>query len=161
DEATTLDKYETTDEQLKQTEEKIKQVKETKSTLDKEERRLNETKTRLTIYIENLHEKITLAKEMIAEHKGSHHIKEKIEANNVKNQSLQNEQNDVQNKVDELKQTIEQLRQNKVISQRQQVGLADLQRKGINAYSLRDLLELSPKAPLQLEDQLAAIKYTI
>lgn len=161
DEATTLEKYDRTNEKLTLTKEKMKQLKEREASLNEEAKTLIETKTTLNYNIEKLREKITSAKQKIAQYKSSYHIQGKIEKLQEKHESLRNENNDTRYEIDGLKQTIEQLRQNKVISHRQQEGLADLQRNRINAYTLRDLVELSPQASLKLEDQLATIKYTV
>ncbi|TKI71916.1 hypothetical protein FC756_03735 [Lysinibacillus mangiferihumi] len=129
--------------------------------LRKQERVLDQDKARLEVTSSQLKDEITKAEKHKAIYGSSAQIEQQI--NTV---SLQNERDfeQIQRLNMELKmmeQNITQYELKKVVSTRQQQGLLHLKQQQLEAYTLRELIELMPSAPVQLEKQLEAIKYSI
>lgn len=117
--------------------------------------------SRLKTALTSLKEELASAEKHKAIYTSSAFIEENIRKIELKN-AQDFEQIQLMTKEEErIQQVTEQLKVNKVISKRQQQGLADLKRNHIEAYTLRELIELIPSAPLHLETQIEAIKYTI
>ncbi|MDM5230189.1 AAA family ATPase [Lysinibacillus pakistanensis] len=129
--------------------------------LRKQERELDQEKARLEVTSSQLKDEITKAEKRKAIYGSSAQIEQQI--NTV---SLQNEQDFEQ--IQRLKIELQMMERNitqyelkKVVSTRQQQGLLHLKQQQLEAYTLRELIELMPSAPVQLEKQLEAIKYSI
>jgi len=129
--------------------------------LRKQERVLDQDKARLEVTSSQLKAEIIKAEKHKVIYGSSAQIEQQINT-----LSLQNEQDfeQIQRLNMELKmmeQNITQYELKKVVSTRQQQGLLHLKQQQLEAYTLRELIELMPSAPVQLEKQLEAIKYSI
>ena len=154
-------KLEETKNQLVMITNQLDELSNQQTQLRKQERELNQEKVLLKVTSSQLKDQITKAEKHKAIYVSSAQIEQQINT-----LSLQNERDfeRIQLLTMELKmmeQNVKQYEQKKVISNRQQQGLLHLKQQQIEAYPLRELIELMPSAPLQLEKQLEGIKYTI
>ncbi len=161
DEETAQRKLEETKNQLVMITNQLDELSNQQTQLRKQERELNEEKVLLKVTSSQLKDQITNAEKHKVIYGSSAQIEQQINT-----LSLQNERDfeRIQLLTMELKmmeQNVKQYEQKKVISNRQQQGLLHLKQQQIEAYPLRELIELMPSAPLQLEKQLEGIKYTI
>lgn len=161
DAETTQRKLEEINEQLATITNQIGGLSNQHSQLRHQQRELDQEKVRLEITSSELKEKITNAEKHKAIYGSSAQIEQQINT-----LSRQNEQGfeQIQHLTMELKmleQKVTLYEQKKVVSKRQQQGLLHLKQQQLEAYTLRELIELMPSAPLALEKQLEAIKYTI
>lgn len=161
DEKTAHEKLAHKEQEHQETVDHITDLQAEKTALETKEQDKKAAKMKLSYETNDLRDKILAAKKTLEQYKSSHYIKEQINQAEERYNKHLKEQANLQMSITESEQLLEQLRQNKVRSNRQQAGLADLQKQGIEAYTLRDLIELKPDAPLHLEEQIESIKYTI
>lgn len=161
DEATAHEKYAYNERKYTETIEEIKKLQAQIKALRISKQNKQEAKIKLSYETNELRKKMIAAKKTLDQYKSSHYIKEQINQAELRYNTLLKEQANLEISISESGQLLEQLQQNKVRSTRQQVGLADLQKQGIEAYTLRDLIELKSDAPLHLEEKIGPIKYTI
>lgn len=161
DEQTTWEKQKATAILLKQVEEQDKQLKTKEQQLRDNERLLNSESARVTIHFENLKKDLVEARKIVHLYQSSRFILSQLDAANLQQHQFLKEKQLLSSAIQEKQKIIQQLQQNKVRSARQQQGLEDLHRQGIEAYTLRDLISLTPSAPLKLESSIEAIKYAI
>lgn len=161
DEETTRKKFAECKVILQQIEEQLNENKLKRNEKWKEERSLESDKNKLQVTIERLQSEISQAEQTKAIHISSAHIEQQM---HELQQQLE-EDFETMERLKSGKQTveekIEQYKQKKVISKRQQQGLAHLKKQQLEAYTLRELIELMPTAPVALEQRLDSIKYSI
>lgn len=158
---TTEQKLNETNKQLEIITKQLDALVNTQATLRKGEHALNQEQAHLQVQSAQLQEQITQAEKHQAIYISSASIQEQM--NKLE---LQNERDFEQNQrmtmeLNSHEQTVKQYEQKKVVSKRQQQGLNHLKKQGVEAFTLRELMELIPSAPIQLEKQLEPIKYTI
>ncbi|AHN24449.1 AAA family ATPase [Lysinibacillus varians] len=158
---TTQRKLEQTKKQYATITKQLAELNNQHTQLRKQERELDQETARLKFTSSQLKDEITKAEKHKAIYGSSAQIEQQINT-----LSLQNEQDFEQ--IQRLKINLQMMEQNitqyelkKVVSTRQQQGLLHLKQQQLEAYTLRELIELMPSAPVQLEKQLEAIKYSI
>ncbi|WP_107838485.1 hypothetical protein [Metasolibacillus meyeri] len=161
DEETTFAKYDATVAQKKQLEEQEKQLQHNETLLKKQEQRIVREQAQIETNQQTFQLQLEKAYKAVNLYTSSSHIETLIQQANMKQQEIFKEQQLAIPKINEHEQKIQQLRKKQVRSTRQQQGLQDLRKKGMEAYTLRELIELAPNAPLKLEEKIEAIKYTI
>lgn len=161
DEPTTRKKLCIAMEQLAEVKKKLKENTNSKEQLAKKIHELTTKQNKKSIEVEQLEKQIEKAKQLRELHVSSTKIQLEldeltkifeerfIEIENLKMQQTQ------------LKVQISDFRQNKVTSNRQKTGLEDLKKQHLQAFPLRELIELIPTASLEMEKHLETIKYTI
>lgn len=100
-------------------------------------------------------------KNILAIYVSSYHVEESLEKNKQAYKTLAKTIPHEEEKCKQLKNEITMLQQNKVMSVRQQEAIQQLKKQGIQAYTLRDFIELEDNATLKDEKALDPIKYTI
>lgn len=161
DEKTTIEKFEQTTTALETTTIQKQQLQQQQIHLKQQQ---IDTITKLTTIQQlyaTLQEKYNDAQKLLAQYSNSSYVQQHIEQLEQAQLDFFAKKAPIEQTITTLTNTMEQLQQNKVLSKRQQQGLADLQKHNIKAYTLRDLIELIPTAPLALEQQIDTIKYTI
>jgi chromosome segregation protein len=161
DAETTQRKLEETKEQLATITNQLGELSNQHTQLRNQERKLDQETARLEFTSSELKDEIINAEKHKAIYGSSAQIEQQINT-----LLLQNEQDfeQIQRLKMELKmmeQNVAQYEQKKVVSKRQQQGLQHLKQQQLEAYTLRELIELIPSVPVQLEKQLEAIKYSI
>ncbi|MGE7843516.1 AAA family ATPase [Lysinibacillus sp. NPDC093712] len=161
DAETTQHKLEETKKQLATITNQLGELSNQHTQLRNQERKLEQEKFRLEFTSSELKGEIIKAEKHKAIYGSSAQIEQHI---NIL--SLQNEQDFEQiqrlnMELQLMEQNVKQYEQKKVVSTRQQQGLLHLKQQQLEAYPLRELIELMPSVPVQLEKQLDAIKYTI
>ncbi|MCS1384840.1 AAA family ATPase [Lysinibacillus sphaericus] len=158
---TTQRKLEETKKQYATITNQLAELSNQHTQLRKQERELDQETARLKFTSLQLKDEITKAEKHKVIYGSSAQIEQQINT-----LSLQNEQDFEQ--IQRLKIELQMMEQNitqyelkKVVSTRQQQGLLHLKQQQLEAYTLRELIELMPSAPVQLEKQLEAIKYSI
>ena len=161
DEETTAKLLQTTMEQVEKLSSEEQQLSKQLHELREKEREMVEEKSTLQLKVTQLKDAIDQAEKNIAVYRSSTHIESEI--NKIEQQNTRDfEQIErLKSELKHVRDTMEQYKLNKVVSKRQQQGLANLKRQQIEAYPLRELIELIPSAPLKFEMQMDAIKYTI
>ncbi|WP_413375641.1 AAA family ATPase [Alkalihalobacillus sp. 1P02AB] len=99
--------------------------------------------------------------ERLATYKSSYVVQNKIERLENELKTNRNEHIDIERRLTELSQELKQLEQNRDLSERQIDSLNFFKTKRIEAYPLRELVELDEQAKLKDEHRFDAIKYTI
>ena len=161
DKQTTLEKRIATTNILKQLKEQDEQLKTYEQQLKENERNMSSESAQVKVHLEDLRQKLVEARKIVYLYKSSSYISNQLDAANRKQHEFLEEKQLLSLSIHEKEKTIQQLQHNKVRSARQQQGLDDLHRQDIEAYTLRDLIELTTGAPLKLEASIETIKYTI
>ncbi|MEB2588729.1 hypothetical protein [Bacillus cereus] len=125
---------------------------------------LNELRSevaKLEVQVDNDEAAVVSAKNYIEQYKSSFYMEEKhtkVESMMRQTKDLvETVKKDLQQKYEEKK----QLELNRYVSPRQEEGLRYFRREGLQAYPLRDLIELEGDAEFRHEDILNTIKYAI
>lgn len=161
DEETTRKMLEEVTAKLQETKVQLSKNKISINEKRKEERQLEKDKGKLDLSIEQLQKEITEAEKLREIHISSAHIDQLI------HQIQQRLENDfeagerLKQQQQALQQKVKQYEQKKFVSGRQQQGLKHLRQQQIEAYPLRELLELIPTASIAYEQRLEPIKYSI
>ena len=161
DEKTTFEMRDATKQLLYQLEEERNKLKTQEQQLKENDKRVRDEKARVTVHFENLQQDIVDTRKAVHLYKNSNYITGQLDAANKKQHQLLEQNQLLTSEINTLQKTIQQLQQNRVRSERQQQGLNHLQKLGIEAYTLRDLIELMPGVPLKLEEKIETIKYAI
>ena len=140
---------------------KQQELQENQMQLRQQERSLESNKASLSFKVDQLKETISQAEKYKLIYVSSAHIQQEITKIEQQNEYDFEQIQHVSMSVKTVEETMKQYEQKKVVSRRQQQGLAHLKQLQIEAYPLRELIELMPSAPVHLEKQLEAIKYTI
>jgi chromosome segregation ATPase len=97
----------------------------------------------------------------LEEYKSSHEVSSTIDKLDKESISYKNEHLAISNEVQKLKKERSSLLENRDLSKRQMESLSYLRARNVNAYSLRELVELDQQAQLKDERLFNSIKYTI
>lgn len=149
------------EQQLKEAEkEKLyteQRISETNDTLNE----LRSEVAKLEVQVDGDEEAVVSAKSYIEQYESSFHMQEKHEeVEGLMRQTkdlVETVKRDLQQKYEEKK----QLQLNRYVSPRQEEGLRYFRRQGLQAYPLRDLIELEEAAEFRNEDIVNTIKYAI
>lgn len=161
DEETTQRKLEETEQQLQQINSQIQKNKVMRDKKREEERKLESGKLELKFHINQLESEIARAEQAKAIHMSSAHIQQHIQKMEQQNKEDFEQSERLKQQQNTMEQTIQQYEQKKIVSKRQQQGLQHLKQLQLEAYPLRELLELMPTVPVALEQRLEPIKYTV
>lgn len=161
DAETTQRKLEETNEQLAIITNQIGELRNLQSQLRQQQRELEQEKVHIEITSSELKEKMINAEKHKAIYGSSAQIEQQINTLSRQNEQGFEQIQRLSMDLKMLEQKVTLYEQKKVISKRQQQGLLHLKQQQLEAYTLRELIELMPSAPLALEKQLEVIKYTI
>ncbi|AKG34192.1 coiled-coil domain-containing protein [Paenibacillus durus] len=102
------------------------------------------------------------AKKMLAQYGGSAALEREAESLESKRSSLRDSGRELELSIRSLADELEALTKGTgMYSLRQEASIRRLRGKGMTVYALRDLLEMDEHIPLEREDQLEAVKYTL
>lgn len=161
DEETTRQMLREVTAQLQETKVLLNKNKLSSNEKSNEARQLENAKNKLELSIQQLQNEITEAKKLKEIHISSAHIEQHIQQIQQALETDFEAGERLKQQLQALQQKVKQLEQKKVVSSRQQQGLQHLKQQQIEAYPLRELLELMPTMPLAFEQRLEPIKYTI
>ncbi|KGA99071.1 chromosome segregation protein SMC [Alkalihalobacillus alcalophilus ATCC 27647 = CGMCC 1.3604] len=117
--------------------------------------------TRLKQEIQVDNEAAVIHQERLATYTSSYVVQNSIERLEKELKENRNEHIDIERRLAELSEELKQLEQNRDLSERQIDSLNFFKMKRIQAYPLRELVELDEQAKLKDEHLFDAIKYTI
>ncbi|WP_042476360.1 AAA family ATPase [Bacillus ndiopicus] len=161
DEETTFAKYDDVVATKKQLEEQEEQLQQLAQSLKEQEQKIMKESAKIEANYHSFQQQLEKAYKDVDLYTSSSHIESQIKQANIKLEEIFKEQQSIVPRINKSEQMIQQLQKKQVRSTRQQQGLQDLRKKGMEAYTLRELLELAPNASLKLEEKIEAIKYTI
>lgn len=161
DEAVTTCKLQETQQFLNELTANKQRVVEDREYAKKGERELIDERAVLNSEAQRLKTTIEQAKNQVELYKSSAHIQQQISEIEQQNTNDFESIGRLRSEIKKLEDVMQQSKQKKFVSSRQQAGLKDLKKQGIEAYTLRELIELMPSVPVQLEKQFESIKYSI
>ncbi|MFC0470133.1 chromosome segregation protein SMC [Halalkalibacter kiskunsagensis] len=145
----------------KETNERFKKVQDRLSEMDRHWRLIVEQMATLEQVIKGDNEAAVLHKERLARYKSSHVVQVDIDRLENDLTTFRNKKIDIERRLVELTRERELLDQNRDLSERQIESLQFFKEKRIEAYPLRELVELDEEARLKDEHMFDAMKYTI
>ncbi|MFD1773724.1 chromosome segregation protein SMC [Paenibacillus rhizophilus] len=102
------------------------------------------------------------AKKMLAQYGGSAALERETDSLEIRRSSLRDSERELERSIQSLTDELESLtKSNGMYSLRQEASIRRLRGRGIAVYTLRDLLEMDEQIPLEREEQLESIKYTL
>ncbi|UQZ34854.1 chromosome segregation protein SMC [Paenibacillus sp. PK3_47] len=117
--------------------------------------------SRLEFVIEQERKQESIHQERLRQYVSSHHVQEELNRLDQQLQRFRDQRHDCLMRIQERKEELKRLEDNRDWSKRQMESLAFFHNKGIQAYPLRDLVELTAGAQLKTEEQFNTVKYTV
>ncbi|MCM3341218.1 chromosome segregation protein SMC [Paenibacillus sp. MER TA 81-3] len=139
----------------------IRQLTEERNSLQQRLDKLQEEIGGLSARIEQDREGEKKSRDVLQEFGDSHFVQLQIESLDARYLVLQDETRQMYQHMEQLKQEAASLQAEQALSKRQEQSVRVFRQKGIQVYTLQQLLEMDEHAPLDQEFMLEAVKYSV